>query len=65
MNEITPYTVKEVAALMGFSERKIIELFEHERGVLVIHGTKGERRYRSMRIPRHVYERVLGRISVR
>lgn len=60
------YTVAQVSALMGFSQPTIIKLFEKEPAVLVI--TRPEkmhkRRYRSIRIPRVVYERVIRKISV-
>jgi transcriptional regulator GlxA family with amidase domain len=60
-------SVKDVAALMGLSERSIVRLFEHERGVIVLGRpeTLHKRRYRSLRIPRAVYERVIGRLTVR
>jgi AraC-like DNA-binding protein len=66
-NVRTPYTVAEVAALMGLSRQAVTEMFEHERGVLIIERpeTMHKRRYRSLRIPRAVYERVIGRLAVR
>ena len=66
MPEKLVYTVSEVATLMGLSKQTIARLFEHEPGVLIV--TRPEmmhkRRYRSIRIPRAVYERVLRRLSV-
>ena len=61
------YSVKEVSALMGFSRRTIIRLFENEPGVLLVMRpeTLRKRRYRSIRIPRAVYERVVFRLSVK
>ena len=62
-------TVKEVAELMGFSTSTIVRLFQNEPGVIVkvspsIDTRKQfKRRYRSFRIPRHVYERVLARLT--
>jgi hypothetical protein len=60
------YTVKEVSNLTGFSRDTITKLFEHERGVLIIERPEKshKRRYRTIRIPREVYERVVRRISV-
>lgn len=54
-------TVAEVAALTGLSRRTVTRLFEHERGVIVLNRAEElhKRRYRSIRIPRAVYERVL------
>jgi transcriptional regulator GlxA family with amidase domain len=60
-------SVDDVAELMGLSRRSIIRLFEKERGVLILGRpeTMHKRRYRSLRIPRAVYERVIGRLSVK
>ena len=60
-------SVEEVAALMGLSRRSIIRLFEKERGVLIIGRPESmhKRKYRTFRIPRAVYERVIGRLAVR
>ena len=46
-------TVKEVAALMGFSVPTIITMFEKEPGVIIIKRpeTLHKRGYRSIRIP--------------
>ena len=67
MNEVNPpYTVAEVAALTHFSERTVVKMFEHEPGVLIYEVPRLRKRasYRTVRIPRHVYERVIRRISV-
>ena len=66
MNETAPYTVKEVAALTAFSERTVIKMFENEKGVLIYEVPRLRKRasYRTIRIPRHVYERVIRRISL-
>jgi len=60
-------SVDDVTALTGFSRRTIIRLFENERGVIVLGRPEAmhKRRYRSIRIPRAVYERVIARLSVR
>jgi len=61
------YTVGEVAALTGFSRDTITRLFEGEPGVLVVARpeTTHKRRYRSIRIPRDVYERVISGLTVK
>lgn len=60
-------TVAEVAELMGLSRQTITRMFEGERGVIVLSRPEGmhKRSYRSIRIPRHVYERVIGRVAVK
>jgi hypothetical protein len=57
----------EAAELTGFSKQTITRLFENERGVLVIERPEKmhKRGYRSIRIPRHVYERFIRKLSVR
>lgn len=67
MDEVrTPYSVSEVAALTGFSEATVTKMFEHERGVLIyeLPSKRTRKSYRTIRIPRHVYERVIRRWSV-
>ena len=60
-------TVREVAVLTGFSRQTVSRLFEGERGVLIIYRPEKihKRSYRSIRIPRHVYDRVIKEMSVR
>jgi len=60
-------TVREVAELTGFSTDTVTRMFEAEPGVLVIARpeTMNKRRYRSIRIPRAVYERVIRTIAVK
>lgn len=67
MTQKSVYTVAEVAGLAGFSTRTIIRMFEHERGVIVLGRpeTMHKRRYRSIRSPRSVYERVVNRLVVK
>ena len=67
MQEKEVYTVNEVAALTGFSRNTVTRMFEHERGVLVLVRLESlhKRCYRSIRIPRAVYERVVYRLTVR
>jgi predicted DNA-binding transcriptional regulator AlpA len=59
-------TVAEAAALTGFSRDTITRMFQDEPGVLVLARptTNRKRRYRSIRIPRAVYERVVRRLTV-
>jgi hypothetical protein len=61
------YTVAEVAALTGFNRMTVTRMFEHERGVLILGRpeTMHKRRYRSLRIPRAVYEGVIGKLRVK
>ncbi len=67
MAEKAIYTVREVAALTGFSRNTVIRMFERERGVLILGRPESmhKRRYRTIRIPRAVYERVVGRVIVK
>lgn len=59
------YTVAEVAALTGFSVPTVINLFEGEPGILILERKEQmhKRRYRSIRIPHEVYQRVLRRLT--
>jgi hypothetical protein len=59
------YTVAEVAALTGFSRGTITRLFEREPGVILLErpSKMNKRRYRSVRIPHAVYERVIRRLT--
>ena len=61
------YTVDDVAAMMGLSRRTVIRLFEIEPGVMILERPERthKRRFRSIRIPRTVYERVANRLTVR
>ena len=63
--ENVPYSVAEVAALTHLSERTVIKLFENEKGVLIYEVKRPRKRasYRTIRIPRHVYERVIRRYT--
>ena len=60
-------TVREIAGLTGFSRQTVTRMFENEKGVLVVARPEEmhKRGYRSIRIPREVYERVVRRLSVR
>ena len=56
-------TVPQIAAMTGRSRRTIIRWFEREPGVFVMDNpeTLHKRRYRTLRIPRAVFERVIQR----
>ena len=59
------YTVAEVSALMALSRQTVTRIFEKEPGVIVLNRpeTMNKKKYRSIRIPRAVYERVVRRLS--
>lgn len=59
--------VDEVVSMTGFSRRTVIRLFEAEKGVIILERPEKmhKRRFRSLRIPHAVYERVVARTSVR
>ena len=61
------FTVNEVATLTALSRDTVIRMFEKERGTLIVERseTMHKRRYRNIRIPRAVYERVIGTYSVK
>jgi len=60
----TPYTVAQVARKMNVSPQMVTRIFECEPGVLIlVRKQPGKRPYRSIRIPRHVYERVMRRCT--
>lgn len=67
MGSKNTYTVQEVAELTGLSRTTVTRLFEDEPGVLVLSRPEAihKRRYRSIRIPRAVYERVMRRLTVK
>lgn len=60
------FTMEEVARMIGFSRNTVARIFENEPGLLVLERPEkmhGKRRYRSIRIPRIVYERVIRRLT--
>jgi transcriptional regulator GlxA family with amidase domain len=67
VKEKEAYTVSEVAARTALSRQTIIRIFENERGVLIMKSPEAmhKRSYRTIRIPRAVYERVIARLTVR
>jgi AraC-like DNA-binding protein len=58
-------SIAEAAAESGFSQSTIANMFESEKGVLVINRpeTMHKRRYRRIQIPRSVYDRVMRKIA--
>lgn len=67
VRERETFTVADVAVLTGFSRQTVTRIFEREQGVIVVERSESmhKRGYRSIRIPRAVYERVIGRLSVK
>jgi hypothetical protein len=65
LEEKEAYTVAEVSVLTGFSSQTVTRLFERESGVIILERPERmhKRRYRSIRIPRHVYQRVIRKIT--
>jgi hypothetical protein len=65
-----PYSIKDLMVLHNLSFNTVSRLYEHEPGVLVLqasaeHRRKIGRRYRTIRVPRHVYLRVRRRLEIR
>lgn len=61
------YAVAELAELWNLSTDKVRDLFENEPGVVVLgeRNPRHKRRYRTLRIPHSVVERVHARLSVK
>jgi hypothetical protein len=62
------YTVHEVSAALRVDRHTVAALFAGETGVLTLGTqvtTRGRRRYRQLRIPQSVLNRVIARRSVR
>lgn len=64
MTEKETLTIAEVSELLGFSRAVVTALFEKEPGILVLERPEKmtKRKYRSIRIPRTVFERVRARL---
>lgn len=57
-------TVSEVAERLKVNEETVRRLFISEPGVIMIYRPrKGRRQYRTLRIPEHVFYRVLSRFT--
>lgn len=67
MPEKLVYTVAEVATMTGLFRSTVTRLFAHEPGVIILERPERmhKRSYRSIRIPRAVYERVVKRLTVK
>ena len=65
MNHKTVLTTSEAASMSGLSRMTITRMFEREPGVIVIRRaeTLHKRQYRTIRIPRAVYERVIRKVT--
>lgn len=59
-------SVNDAAALSGFSRNTIIRMFSREKGVLILSRPEKmhKRKYRTIRIPRPVYERVMNQLKI-
>jgi hypothetical protein len=59
------YTVREVARILSLSDDKVRRIFQYEPGVIVIgdQSSKHKRRYKTLRIPECVLQRVIRRMS--
>ena len=67
---VRPYSVSDLVILHGLSRPTIIEMYQNEHGVQITENTERQkqcnvRRKRTLRVPRHVYRRVLQRIEVK
>jgi transcriptional regulator GlxA family with amidase domain len=65
-----PYTIDELAVLHNLSRQTVIRMYENESGVLIRqtspeHQRKIGRRYRTIRVPNHVFMRVMNRMTVK
>ena len=60
-------SVDDVVQLTTFSRRTVIRWFEKEPGVLVFERPEAlhKRRYRTIKIPRKVFDRVIGRLVLK
>ena len=64
----TVFTPNKIAAMLGWSRDTVIRRFSHEPGVRIdgnTETTKERRRYRQMRIPKAVLNRVVNRKTVK
>lgn len=61
------YTLRQVGKMLQVSDKTALKLFENATGTIVIESpeTMHKRRYRTFRVPRHVYERVVRSLSNR
>jgi hypothetical protein len=64
MSDQACFTVGEVSNLIRLSPQTIRRLFENEPGIIILSRPERlhKRRYRVIRIPRNVYQRVIGKL---
>lgn len=65
-----PYSINDLIVLHNLSSKTVIRLYENEPGVQILQGSREHqqklgRRYRTIRVPRHVYMRVKHRLENR
>jgi hypothetical protein len=65
-----PYSISELAVLHNLSRQTVVRLYENEPDVLILeasrlHQEQLGRRYRTIRVPQHVYRRVKHRMENR
>src|SRR5438876_10771351 len=62
---VTPYSIYELVELHGLSRRTVILLYENEAGVQILNRPEAmhKRRYRTMRVPHQVYQRVKSKLE--
>jgi len=63
-----PYSIQDLTVLHNLSYRTIVRLYENEPDVLILHSARAQqrgRRFRTIRVPHHVYRRVKHRMEVR
>jgi len=68
MSEPAFYTVPEISKLLRVDRHTVTRLFANESGVLILGNREtrcGQRKYRMLRIPSAVLNRVLARCTVR
>ena len=58
-----PYSINDLMVLHNLSYRTIVRLYENEPGVQILQASQDHqqalgRRYRTIRVPRHIYMRV-------
>jgi hypothetical protein len=61
-------TIPEISAQLRIDRHTVVSMFAGERGVIVIGNgetTKKQRKYRQLRVPQSVFNRVIARITVR
>ena len=63
--EQTLYTVSDLVVMHNLSRRTITRLYESEPGIQVLDRPEElrKRRYRTLRVPAHVYSRVKGKLE--